>query len=107
MDCIPWFNIQAQGSVLYVSFGSMASMDEHDLLEMAQGLALSWQPFIWVVLQDQALNTRYACNVWRVGSELEKENVKGEKIAKANKANGGKKEREFGKEQRHSRSRIN
>lgn len=153
MDCITWLDKQAPGSVLYVSFGSIASMEEQDLLATARGLALSGQPFLWVVrpgsirgsewleplpddlrgtleergrivkwapqkevlahraiggfwthcgwnstlesigegvpmicrpfFGDQALNARYVCRVWKVGLELEKENVNAEKIAEA------------------------
>lgn len=48
-DCISWLKRQASKSVIYVSFGSMASVDEKELLEMAWGLANSEQPFLWVV----------------------------------------------------------
>lgn len=152
-DCITWLDKQDPGSVLYVSFGSMATMDEQDLLETARGLALSGQTFLWVVrpgsvrasewleplsddlkgkleergcivkwapqkevlahratggfwthcgwnstlesisegvpmicqpfFGDQSLNVRYVCRMWRVGLELEKENLKAEKIAEA------------------------
>ncbi|CAM0870717.1 unnamed protein product [Alopecurus aequalis] len=50
--CIEWLDTQAAGSVLYVSFGSLASMDSGDLSEVAWGLANSGQPFLWVVRRD-------------------------------------------------------
>lgn len=34
-NCISWLNRQAPKSVIYVSFGSIASMDEKELLETA------------------------------------------------------------------------
>ncbi|TXG74208.1 hypothetical protein EZV62_002787 [Acer yangbiense] len=48
-NCISWLNRQSPKSVIYVSFGSLASIDEKELLEMAWGLADSEQPFLWVI----------------------------------------------------------
>lgn len=48
-SCIPWLNKQAKNSTLYVSLGSVASIDEKELVEMAWGLANCEQPFLWVV----------------------------------------------------------
>ncbi|KAK8603430.1 hypothetical protein V6N13_085617 [Hibiscus sabdariffa] len=47
--CIAWLDKQAPESVIYVSFGSMANIDEHELIEMAWGLVDSGQPFLWIV----------------------------------------------------------
>ncbi|KAB2073816.1 hypothetical protein ERO13_A07G101100v2 [Gossypium hirsutum] len=47
--CISWLNKQAPKSVIYVSLGSMASIDRKELIEMAWGLFNSKQPFLWVV----------------------------------------------------------
>ncbi|GAV74510.1 UDPGT domain-containing protein [Cephalotus follicularis] len=47
--CISWLNKQVPKSVIYVSFGSVAKMNENELLETAWGLANSEQPFLWVV----------------------------------------------------------
>lgn len=44
-----WLDKQAPGSVLYVSFGSIVSIDAARFQEMAQGLLESEQPFLWVV----------------------------------------------------------
>ncbi|CAM0907592.1 unnamed protein product [Alopecurus aequalis] len=52
-SCIEWLDTQATGSVLYVSFGSLATMDSGELSEVAWGLANSGQPFLWVVRRDQ------------------------------------------------------
>ncbi|KAL9230164.1 hypothetical protein vseg_005551 [Gypsophila vaccaria] len=46
---ISWLDAQAPNSVLFVSFGSIASMDRSDFLEIAWGLANSNQRFLWVV----------------------------------------------------------
>ncbi|KAF3434392.1 hypothetical protein FNV43_RR25495 [Rhamnella rubrinervis] len=48
-DCISWLDKQAPQSVIYVSFGSMASMDGKEVHEIAWGLGSSQQPFLWVV----------------------------------------------------------
>lgn len=44
-----WLDKQAPGSVLYVSFGSLASVDGARFREIAWGLLDSKQPFLWVV----------------------------------------------------------
>nr|QWT69381.1 UGT71 [Gynostemma pentaphyllum] len=44
-----WLDKQAPSSVVYVSIGSVVTMTEDELLEMAWGLANSDQPFLWVV----------------------------------------------------------
>lgn len=46
---ISWLNTQAPKSVIYVSFGSIAALNEAQFLEIAWGLANSNQPFLWVV----------------------------------------------------------
>ncbi|KAF7052606.1 hypothetical protein CFC21_060685 [Triticum aestivum] len=51
-SCMEWLDKQVPGSVLYVSFGSLASMDGGELSEIAWGLANSGQPFLWVVRRD-------------------------------------------------------
>ncbi|KAK2642180.1 hypothetical protein Ddye_023943 [Dipteronia dyeriana] len=48
-NCITWLDRKAPNSVIYVSLGSVASMDKKDLVEMALGLANNKQPFLWVV----------------------------------------------------------
>ncbi|OWM87455.1 UDP-glycosyltransferase 76B1-like [Punica granatum] len=44
-----WLDKQAPNSVLYVSFGSLASIDAAQFEEIASGLLESEQPFLWVV----------------------------------------------------------
>ncbi|XP_075484743.1 UDP-glycosyltransferase 76B1-like [Primulina tabacum] len=46
---ISWLDTQKPHSVLYVSFGSLAAMDENSAREVTWGLANSKQPFLWVV----------------------------------------------------------
>ncbi|GAB2298370.1 hypothetical protein Dimus_032436 [Dionaea muscipula] len=48
-SCISWLNKQAPKSVLYVSFGSIAAINEEEFQEIAWGLANSKQHFLWVV----------------------------------------------------------
>ncbi|KAI3733072.1 hypothetical protein L1987_64289 [Smallanthus sonchifolius] len=48
-NCITWLDKQAPRSVIYVTLGSLATMDENELAETAWGLANSNQPFLWVV----------------------------------------------------------
>ncbi|KAM1708395.1 hypothetical protein ACFX1X_001412 [Malus domestica] len=46
-SCISWLNTQAPKSVAYVSFGSIAKIDQVQFLEVAWGLANSGQPCGW------------------------------------------------------------
>ncbi|XP_031280489.1 UDP-glycosyltransferase 76B1-like [Pistacia vera] len=46
---IPWLDKQPPKSVIYVSFGSIAAINETELLEIAWGLANCRLPFLWVV----------------------------------------------------------
>ncbi|KAF5782190.1 putative UDP-glucuronosyl/UDP-glucosyltransferase [Helianthus annuus] len=48
-SCISWLDKQAPKSVVYVSLGSIANIDEKISTEMAWGLANSNQPFLWVI----------------------------------------------------------
>jgi UDP:flavonoid glycosyltransferase YjiC (YdhE family) len=48
-SCLSWLNTQAPKSVLYVSFGSIATLSDTEFTEIAWGLASSNQPFLWVV----------------------------------------------------------
>ncbi|GAB4831859.1 hypothetical protein Ancab_005875 [Ancistrocladus abbreviatus] len=59
-SCISWLNTQAPKSVLYVSFGSIATIDETEFLEIAWGLANSKQPFLWVVRPGLVLGSEGA-----------------------------------------------
>lgn len=48
-SCIGWLDKQVKNSVLYVSIGSIATVDQKEIIEMAWGLANSEQPFLWVI----------------------------------------------------------
>nr|CAB3452450.1 unnamed protein product [Digitaria exilis] len=47
--CLDWLDEQPQQSVLYVSFGSLASMSSSDLDETTWGIAGSGVRFLWVL----------------------------------------------------------
>ncbi|OAY79452.1 DIMBOA UDP-glucosyltransferase BX8 [Ananas comosus] len=47
--CLAWLDAQPAASVVYVSFGSLASLPGKHFVEMAFGLALSGRAFLWVV----------------------------------------------------------
>ncbi|KAB1199471.1 UDP-glycosyltransferase 72B3 [Morella rubra] len=47
--CISWLENQPSGSVLFVSFGSGGTLSFDQLTELALGLELSGQRFMWVV----------------------------------------------------------
>ncbi|EEF41880.1 UDP-glucuronosyltransferase, putative [Ricinus communis] len=49
INCISWLEKQTTNSVIYISIGSLATIQEKDLAEMAWGLANSKQPFLWVI----------------------------------------------------------
>ncbi|KAI6700168.1 hypothetical protein NL676_014492 [Syzygium grande] len=46
---LDWLDLQPAGSVLYVSFGSGGTLSADQLTELAWGLELSRQRFVWVV----------------------------------------------------------
>ncbi|KAI7726616.1 hypothetical protein M8C21_025190, partial [Ambrosia artemisiifolia] len=48
-SCISWLDKQEPKSVIYVSLGSLANLDEKVAIEVAWGLVNSNQPFLWVV----------------------------------------------------------
>ncbi|XP_047978763.1 UDP glycosyltransferase 9-like [Salvia hispanica] len=47
--CQKWLDAKGSGSVVYVSFGSLASLQKEQMEELAHGLAMSNCPFLWVV----------------------------------------------------------
>ncbi|OIW06518.1 hypothetical protein TanjilG_29939 [Lupinus angustifolius] len=54
-DCIEWLNDKPKGSVIYVSFGSLASIDEDQMKEIAYGLKNSGNYFLWVVRASEEI----------------------------------------------------
>ena len=47
-DCLRWLNNQPSGSVLFVCFGSGGTLSYDQMNELAFGLELSKQKFLWV-----------------------------------------------------------
>ncbi|KAL2329882.1 hypothetical protein Fmac_017463 [Flemingia macrophylla] len=47
--CLEWLDQQSPKSVVYVSFGSLATVEPNQFKELALGLDLIDKPFIWVV----------------------------------------------------------
>ncbi|TKY66290.1 Hydroquinone glucosyltransferase [Spatholobus suberectus] len=47
--CLRWLDTQPPCSVLYVSFGSGGTLSQHQINELAWGLELSCQRFLWVL----------------------------------------------------------
>nr|AGU14135.1 UDP-glycosyltransferase [Cicer arietinum] len=51
--CMEWLNDKPKGSVVYVSFGSLASLNEEQIEEVACGLKDCENYFLWVVIPSQ------------------------------------------------------
>lgn len=49
LDCLRWLDDQPRGSVLFVSFGSGGTLSSDQITELALGLEMSEQRFLWVV----------------------------------------------------------
>jgi UDP:flavonoid glycosyltransferase YjiC (YdhE family) len=51
--CVVWLDMQpADGSVVYVNFGSITVVTREQMVEFARGLAAAGSPFLWVVRPD-------------------------------------------------------
>lgn len=48
-QCLQWLDSMKPGSVIFVSFGSLASTTPQQLVELGLGLEASNKPFIWVI----------------------------------------------------------
>lgn len=48
-SCVSWLNTKEPGSVVYVSFGSVASLNAEQMTEMAWALRQTSHNFLWVV----------------------------------------------------------
>ncbi|GAB4860861.1 hypothetical protein Ancab_036021 [Ancistrocladus abbreviatus] len=46
--CLSWLDQQPTRSVIYVAFGSISTLSRHQLTELALGLELAGQRFLWV-----------------------------------------------------------
>ncbi|GLJ48550.1 hypothetical protein SUGI_1024200 [Cryptomeria japonica] len=52
MECLEWLENQSERSVIYVSFGSVAMLNNRQVEELALGLEATQRPFLWVVRSD-------------------------------------------------------
>uniref|UniRef100_A0ACD5VYE7 Uncharacterized protein n=1 Tax=Avena sativa TaxID=4498 RepID=A0ACD5VYE7_AVESA len=48
-QCLKWLDSMKPGSVIFVSFGSLATTSPQQLVELGLGLEASKKPFIWVI----------------------------------------------------------
>ncbi|KAK7381291.1 hypothetical protein VNO78_33865 [Psophocarpus tetragonolobus] len=67
-DCIQWLNDKPEGSVVYVSFGSLAMLNEKQMEELAYGLKECSSYFLWVVRASEQI---------KLPKDFEKESDKG------------------------------
>ncbi|GMN56365.1 hypothetical protein TIFTF001_025473 [Ficus carica] len=60
-ECLTWLDNQPRGSVLYVSFGSGGTLSSDQITELAFGLEMSGQRFLWVVRRpnNESANAEY------------------------------------------------
>ena len=56
IESLNWLDKQAQSSVIYISFGSVASLTQDQIQVLALGIESSKQPFLWV-LRDSIIDT--------------------------------------------------
>ncbi|CAN6297814.1 unnamed protein product [Urochloa humidicola] len=61
-ECLSWLSTKPNRSVLYVCFGSWAHFSVTQSRELALGLEMSGQPFLWVVHYDST--TQWAPEGW-------------------------------------------
>ncbi|KAK9138981.1 hypothetical protein Sjap_009575 [Stephania japonica] len=60
--CVSWLDKKEAGSVVYASFGSLASLGDEQMNELAMGLKTSGKPFLWVVraTEESKLPSKFA-----------------------------------------------
>ncbi|KAL1535967.1 hydroquinone glucosyltransferase [Salvia divinorum] len=69
--CYKWLDDQPSGSVLYVSFGSGGTLSHDQIIELASGLEISEQRFLWVLrLPNNAISNATYFNVSNSGDPL-------------------------------------
>jgi hypothetical protein len=52
-SCLDWLSAHEAGTVLYISFGSIAQIAEGELAGLVEGICNSGVPFLWAVRPDQ------------------------------------------------------
>ncbi|WVZ77168.1 hypothetical protein U9M48_025064 [Paspalum notatum var. saurae] len=58
--CLEWLDLQPEGSVLYVSFGTGGALSVEQTAELAAGLEMSGHRFLWVVRMPSLDGNPYA-----------------------------------------------
>lgn len=66
-ECLKWLDRQPAASVVYVSFGTTASLSREQVREIAAGLEASGQRFVWVHREADR------CDIFEAGEEEEEE----------------------------------
>ncbi|KAK4254198.1 hypothetical protein QN277_009611 [Acacia crassicarpa] len=51
--CLPWLDKKGSRSVVYISFGTVVTPHQHELLEVSEALEASGFPFLWSLKDDQ------------------------------------------------------
>ncbi|KAI9110389.1 hypothetical protein K1719_018549 [Acacia pycnantha] len=51
--CLPWLDQHGARSVAYLSFGTVATVPHHELVEVSEALEASGFPFLWSLRDDQ------------------------------------------------------
>nr|XP_043637768.1 UDP-glycosyltransferase 85C1-like [Erigeron canadensis] len=51
-ECVQWLQLKEPNSVVYVNFGSLATMSLQDLIELGWGLVNSNHYFLWIIRTD-------------------------------------------------------
>lgn len=61
LDCMRWLEDQPRGSVLFISFGSGGTLSSKQITELALGLEMSEQRFLWIVRtpNDESANATF------------------------------------------------
>ncbi|CAI9108461.1 OLC1v1008050C1 [Oldenlandia corymbosa var. corymbosa] len=67
--CKQWLDTKSNGTVVYVSFGSMVNLSEEEMTEIAWGLVKSKCHFLWVIRasEESKLPTNFASEVGEKG----------------------------------------
>lgn len=53
-EIVQWLDTQPAGSVVYVAFGSIFSLNAEQITELAHGLEASGQRFLWIIRPPEA-----------------------------------------------------
>ena len=55
-ECMGWLDSKDPSSVVYISFGSLASLNHEQVTEMAYGVLNSGVSFLWVMREEKTFN---------------------------------------------------